>query len=107
MGKDFTAMISGDSARARAWRDVFRDEVVYLQSPAPQEIVLPEIGQAFAYMLDVDLLTDEQRARLVQHLARKFRLDEGFVDEQIDAVGVPILARDVTVTIENPQKWVC
>jgi hypothetical protein len=51
-----------------------------------------------AYQLDLDAITTRQRMRLVDELADRFELEPADVDRDLDKMGVPILATDVTVS---------
>ena len=106
MGKDFTATITGDSEWAEMWRRVHGCDTVYLKSFIPGFADLPGKPDTLIYELDVALLTDEQRQRLVQHIADTFGLDMAEVDRDLDIIGCPVLAEDLTVTVHNPQRWV-
>ena len=51
------------------------------------------------------ILTEEQRGRLVAHIAAKFGLPEAEVAAELDTHGVPILASDCVAGVKNPLKW--
>lgn len=106
MAKDFTATISGKSERAESWRQVYGSETINIKSPIPTFANLPGIGDTQIYELDLDLLTTEQRAKLVNYIATKFDIPVAEVDRDLNILGCPILAEDITVTIHNPLKWI-
>lgn len=66
---------------------------------------MPGKGRSLVYLLDLDLITPEQRQRLVEHISRKWGLPAAEVEADLDAYGVPILDEDCIVTIHNPQRW--
>ncbi len=105
MAKEFTAKISGSGKRAETWRYVFDTETVHIKSPALLTIDLPGQLQAWCYALDLAILDDGQRQRLVAHLSEKFDIPARQVDALLDSHGCPIRAEDVMVTVKNPQKW--
>jgi hypothetical protein len=85
---------------------VFGTDTVHLRSPFPREANLPGNEVKLIYELDIDLLTTDQRQALAAHLSVKFGYTEGFVNENLDAMGCPILADDVSVSLDNPMKWI-
>ncbi len=103
--KDFTATIREDSPRAADWRKVYGGTTVILKHPLPAIGEFPGVGAKEFYELDLDALTEEQRARLIAHLSERFQLSLEEVQSELDTVGVPILAEDVTLTIHNPVRW--
>lgn len=105
MGKDFTATISGNSDRAETWRKILGTETIYIKSPIRSFANLPGKPNTAIYELDLDLLTDDQRERLVSHLSARFDISITDVARDLDVIGCPILADDVIVTIHNPQRW--
>lgn len=105
MPRDFTATISKESPRYAIWMQVYGSDTVYIQSPIPYEAEIVDLGEQSIYMLDLELLTSEQRERQIAHIAERFELDPAEVEAELDEHGVPILAEDVTVTIGHPQKW--
>ena len=103
MGKDFRVTVYNKD-RAKEWESILGTTTVYVKSPFPTLAKLPGRGEALIYELDLDLITDEQRERLVAHLAAKFDVPLAVVQAKLD-LGVPILADDCTVGVMNPQKW--
>lgn len=105
MASDFVVQISDSSPRAVEWRQVLGTTELAVHSPLPAWVNLPGRGRQQAYMLDLALLTSEQRGALIDHLALKFGIPRGEVATEIDAAGVPILAEDVSVAVHRPQRW--
>jgi hypothetical protein len=93
-----------DEERAALWARVFpqpnRDTpTVPIVSIVPIMVELPEHDTPQqAYQLDLDAITTRQRMRLVDELADRFELEPADVDRDLDKMGVPILATDVTVS---------
>lgn len=104
MGKDFTVTITNEQ-RAAEWQAILGTITVHVKSPIPSPANLPGRGEALIYELDLDMITDEQRQRLISHLVAKFDIPQALVRADLDRQGVPILADDCIVAIANPQKW--
>ena len=104
MSKDFVANIH-DPERAAEWQRILGITSVYVKSFFPTYANLPGHPNARIYELDLDLLTDDQRTKLTAFLAQKFGMDADQAKAMLPEYGVPILAKDVTITIHNPQKW--
>jgi hypothetical protein len=108
MSKDFTAILNENEEntdRIADWERILGTRRVCIKSPIPTRASLPDRGEAFIYELDLDLLTDDQRERLVRHLAEKFGYTVEQVEQALPYHGVPILADDITLSIANPQRW--
>ena len=104
MAKDFTATIT-NPARAAEWEALLGATTVYIKSPLPIPASLPGHPPATIYELDLDLITDEQRQRLIQHFHLKFGVPKDTIMQTLDEMGVSILAADCVITVANPQKW--
>jgi hypothetical protein len=84
--------------RLAFWQEVFGGDTVPILSFVPSAANLPGIPNASVYMLDLRVITAEQRERLIAAIARKFNLPIEEVAAGLDIHGVPILADDVSVT---------
>lgn len=102
--KDFVATISEKSSRYQEWLEVLGSNKVILKSPLPHRALLPH-GNAMVFDMDLEALTSEQRGRLIAHLSRKFDVPLAEVERDLDTIGCPILASEITITIFHPQKW--
>lgn len=87
-----------DPERKLFWESVFDTDRVPITSIIPTRVHLPGHPDARAYMLDLRVITPEQRGRLVQGLAERFELDPAWLDGQLDQQGVPILSDHVCIT---------
>jgi hypothetical protein len=105
MSKDFTATIREGCPRQQDWLTVLGTNEVVLKSPVPYLASAPGIPEALFFEMDLTALSGDQRARLITHLAQRFHVTEQEVARDLDQVGCPILAADVTVTVYHPQKW--
>lgn len=95
-----TATISENSPRALDWLGIFdRLHSILLQSPIPIRCDLPGKSGALCYMLDVKAITTDERQRLIDHIVRRFNLPGEKVEQDLDQMGMPILAEDVQVMI--------
>jgi len=94
-----------DPERIAEWTAVFGSPTVCVKTPIPQLADLPAKPRSKVYFLDLGELTDEQYNRLIDHIAAKFSLDPFETAADVQKRGVPILADDCMVTVENPQKW--
>ncbi len=95
-----TATILESSPGADDWQHVFgRLHDIPLRSPFAIKVNVPGRDNARAYLLDVSLITNEERLRLVNHISIRFNLPHSEVERDIDSIGVPILADDVIVSI--------
>lgn len=95
-----------DPARAAEFRACGIDpDHVPVVSIIPSLARLPGRGSSRIYLLDLRQITPEQRAALVQHLARKFSLDPAEVDRDLVQAGMPILAEHCTAVSTQPYKY--
>jgi hypothetical protein len=104
MSKQFQVTVTGQSAEL--FQKVFGSATVAVQFPFPVLADLP-IGEQLVYLLDLREISDEQRARMVDHLAAEHDLDRAFVEDRIAEQGVPILAREAIMMTSVPlTQWV-
>src|SRR5438067_2538612 len=93
--------LSQSSPRHDDWLRVFGTTVVELDSPAPRLITVPGRSEPVeAYMLKLSALDDDQRDRLVAHIAQRFNIPFPDVRAALMADGCPILAEDVGVSFD-------
>jgi hypothetical protein len=106
MAKDFTVTISKDSPRAQDFMKAFGRLTVHIESFIPQWMSHPDFeDEQKMYKLDFEFVTEEEFERLVDVINEKFQAERGAVAASLKALGLPILAADCIVTIENPQRW--
>lgn len=106
MAKDFKFTVNEDSARAADFMEVFGRLTVCVRSPLPMEVHLADHGPDVVYMLDMSEITWEEHERLVKFLAGKFSATVEEAEAVLAEQGLPILASEGMMTIENPQRWV-
>lgn len=104
MGKDFTVTVT-NSERAAMWLDVLGTATVHVKSPVATRANLPGKPNSLIYELDLEMITPEQREKLVAYIAQKFGIPSDDVAASLDDHGVPMLADDCIVTVVNPQRW--
>jgi len=105
MGKDFEVTIY-DEERKKEFIKVFGTDTVKVKSPIPTWIIRPNGEKALAYFLDLELITKEEREKLIKHISEKFNQDIAFVRENLDKMGLPILKESCSLIIHNPQRWI-
>lgn len=106
MGRDFHAVVDKHTERGTAWKYIFGRFDVCIVSPQPQLAELPGFDEPQpVYLIDLDLLTSQEMNRLVYYLSGKFSQPPEQVRQEIKKHGVPILADECTVVIENPLRW--
>lgn len=107
MGKDFKVKVFDNTERAKDFMKVFGRTEVCVSSPLPVYVGVPGFDEPqAAYLLDLKEITADERARLVTHISERFGLDAGEVGALVNLRGVPILASECVLTIENPWKWI-
>lgn len=85
--------------RRQDWLVVFGTDEVCLVSPVPQLAGLPGLpGSQLVYMADLTKLDADQRQRLITFIAARFQVPADVVARDLDTVGLPVLASDVTIT---------
>lgn len=104
MGKDFEVTIY-DEERKKNFIEVFGTNTFKVKSPIPQRIIRPDETEGLAYFLDLDLITKEEREKLIKNISERFNQSIDFVRENLDKMGVPILKENCSLIIKNPQRW--
>lgn len=104
MGKDFEVTIN-DEERKKNFIEIFGTNSVKVKSPIPKTIIRPNGEEALAYFLDLDLITEEEREKLINNIVKRFNQPIEFVRENLDKMGVPILKEHCSLWIEKPQRW--
>ena len=105
MGKDFEVTIY-DEERKKYFIEVFGTNIINVKSPVPEWIQTPDHEKVLAYFLDLDLITERQREKLIKNLSERFNESIEFVEKNLDKMGVPILKEHCGLIIKNPQRWV-
>jgi hypothetical protein len=94
VSKHFFVTVHG--ARAMDFQAVFGTATVCVKSLLPRLASLPEIGRALVYDLGLET---------VEHIAKRFGLPAEDVEKDLDSHGVPILAQDCTIVVDNPWSF--
>jgi hypothetical protein len=106
MAEDFKVTINARSDRAFDFLTVFGRLTVNVTSPVANLVPLPGHDELVrAFYLDLEMITPEERKRLVGHIANRFNVPPAEVEEGLDIVGMPILDSDCIVTVLHPQRW--
>jgi hypothetical protein len=88
------------SPRAEHWQFVFNRLIdIPLVSFFPVRITIPEIGERYAYFLDLNRLTPDEYNRLVLNISKRFNSQVEEVRTELAVMGCPIPVEEVTVTI--------
>jgi hypothetical protein len=95
-----TLTVITSNPRASFFLEVFeRLHDIPIKGWLPVLAQLPGPGERLVYVMDLDRLTPDERARLVQNLARSFGDTTDIVAKELDANGVSILAEGTIVAI--------
>lgn len=101
---DFIVTVGED--RRAEFLDVFGTESVPVVSPYPLFALLDGAEDPVAvYILAYGELDEDQRTRLIQHLAQKFGGEEADIQAEIAARGMPIKAAGTSLSILHPLKY--
>lgn len=93
-----TTVTIHDGERRAEWLAIFGTDTLPVKSPIPTRVNLPGIPNALVYEIDLAAISADQRQRLVAHTAAKFDCSPDYVDANLERLGMPVLAQDVTVT---------
>jgi hypothetical protein len=95
-----------DPQRVADFTAVFGSPRVPIKSPVVSLAGLPgKNSPTRIYELALDQITPDQRRRLIEFIAAKFHLPGYSVEEDLDAIGMPILAENTVITIDHAQRW--
>lgn len=85
---------------------VFGTTTVHVQGWAPHHAQLPGHDEPqLVFLLDLEWVKEAgHRANLVAFLAERFEQDPAFVDRELERMGMPILARDCTMSTTD-MSW--
>lgn len=95
-----TATVTNPERRA-FWESIFGTAILPILSFIPVRVNVPGHPNTLAYMLDLRLISPEQRKRLIRALSKNFNVPLAEVEATLDARGVPVLADDVSVSSSN------
>lgn len=107
MKHDFWVLLDPGSDRAPHWREVLGDDSLRLPvtTPVPYRAHVETVGATEVYLIALAVLTADQRERLVENLARRNGLPAVEVRALLASEGVPVLARECSVVVYHPQRW--
>jgi len=102
MHGDFQATIT-DPERAKDFVAVFGSSTVDIVGPIPTINRAAGLhGERRFYHVDLSVYDAATIERLVQHVAAKFKLPVAEVRRDLPTHGLPILASECTISINNP-----
>jgi hypothetical protein len=100
-----TVTIQG--ARGDEWERVCGTRTFPVINWEPIMATLPgRPGKSAVWIVNLLLLDEETRGKIVTHLAAKFGEPREQVRRDIDAQGIPILAEEAFVVLNDVQRWV-
>ena len=92
-----TTITIHDEVRAAVWGAIFPGARVPVRTLVPFLADLPGIPSARVYFLDLEAVSDAQLAELVRKLAELFSMDPNAVRQDMEKLGVPILADNTSL----------
>lgn len=105
MNDDFCVVT--DPQRIEWMRDASIDpDRVPIKSIIPSRVNVPEKGEVLAFEMDIARLTNYQKVRLSEHLARRFNLSANEVLRDLDKFGCPVLVEHTTAVSTQPWKYI-
>ena len=105
MPKDFVGFLNEKTERGAGLVAIFGKPEVFLTSFIPQQVSWNgEVKRA--YMIDLAMYPAEVLDRLANHLSQRFNVSLAEVKRELPRIGCPLLADDVAVMIENPQRFI-
>lgn len=98
-----TATIKPDSPRRADWIYMFGRDTVFIRHPEPFEHDGPRGKELFLLVAPSEYRPREVRKRVIARMAERWGLAKRDVEEHLDdpRLGLPILAEDVTVTMNH------
>lgn len=94
--------LNSASPRYASWLNIFGTDRAALLAPFEREVDFIGVGKVYAYVLNLEELTAEQIARLVQFVVKKFGAPAVEVQAELKAKGYPILPEDiVSICVEE------
>ncbi len=88
-----------DSERVEEFTAIFGGPTVPVTSIQPEELVANK-KTAMVFYIDLNAITEEQRGRLVAHLAQKHGLTPDWVDYSLNLTGFFIIAQNVLIDFQ-------
>lgn len=97
-----TVTVSNPERKAQ-WESIFGSATVPVISIIPEMANLPGFYEPQrVFKLDLSIITNEHRAKLVAFIAGKFNIPVEVVSDQLEDHGVPILAEDCGWSTSDP-----
>ena len=85
-----------DGPRRALYAEIFAEAVLPIKTVFTRKADLPGKLNADVYFLDIDVISDEQRKKLITVLAKRWEIPLDEMEQELDK-GVPILADGVIV----------
>lgn len=91
-----------EPTRKELFLEIFGTNKVPVTSMMPGYTNLPGFSEPqLAYLLDMNFVTEEQRSKIIDHIAKRFELPREFVRTHLQKDGVPILASHTSWQTSN------
>lgn len=91
--------------RKTFWIEVFGSDRVPIESPIGEIAEIPGFKYPQKVLkLDMKRVTEQQKQKLVAAIAKKFNITEEEVKKDLEEKGMPILDKDVTVSIDLSRR---
>jgi hypothetical protein len=92
--------------RGDEWERAVGTRTFPVQSWVATRANLPGLPEASVYMLDLKAIDGDLLARITAYLSGKDRVPASQVLLDITRDGLPILAEDCSVRLNDPQRWI-
>jgi hypothetical protein len=89
-----------DQERIEEFTAIFGGPTVPVTSVQPEELVNAEWKTAMVFYLDLNAITQEQRGRLVAHLAQKHNLTADWIEYSLNLTGFFIVAQNIIIDFQ-------
>jgi hypothetical protein len=105
MPADFKGFLNEQTERGKGLVAIFGKPEVFLKSFIPERVSWNgEVKNA--YMIDLAMYPAEVIDRLANHLSQRFNIPVAEVKKDLPRIGCPLLTDDVSIMIENPQRFI-
>jgi len=91
--------------RGDEWERVCGTRVFPVASFQPIKANLPGKPNADVWLLNLRLIDSPTLQRIIEHFSVKFNTPPNETAAAAAAQGIPILAEDCTVVLNDPQRW--
>jgi hypothetical protein len=90
-----------DQERRELWLWIMGHARLPIKEFFGELVNLPHMPNTHVYILDADMLTEEQKERLIKALAPKFNMDYESALAEFETHSIPIISDGLSVTIDD------